>query len=355
MAQLDIKTANQLFPGPMPNGAISFMPARDAYQIFANIGAFYGQNINIGPLDVLTNTFPTLEDAVNYYYATGSAYVLSWMQTNYDPTLTMGIRLDGVSSEVHQNDELRQPVSPVLTGLSALPIVADTLSYTDSGGNIAQLGFTPDAQSLMSASMSAIKAALNVPTQASDINAVPTTRTVNGHALSSNVTVTKSDVNLGNVDNTSDLNKPVSTATQTALNGKFNTPTGTVAQYVAGDGSTASRSTSTPSRTVGTAFQVSTTRDAIVFYSIPATSNATLVAGSQVSATFRYADNSGMSTNVVTLPGDQFGIASGLLVSGIGSLKMMGIIPAGKWVQITTTNIAGTPTLGSMTAQEILL
>ena len=37
--------------------------------------------------------------------------------------------------------------------------------------------------------------------------------------------VTKAQVGLGNVDNTSDLNKPVSTATQTALNGKQNTLT----------------------------------------------------------------------------------------------------------------------------------
>ena len=51
---------------------------------------------------------------------------------------------------------------------------------------------------------------------------VPNTRTVNGHALSSNVTVTKSDVGLGNVDNTSDASKPVSTATQTALDAKQN-------------------------------------------------------------------------------------------------------------------------------------
>lgn len=35
---------------------------------------------------------------------------------------------------------------------------------------------------------------LTIPTQASDINAVPTTRKVNGHALSSDVTVTASDV-----------------------------------------------------------------------------------------------------------------------------------------------------------------
>lgn len=37
--------------------------------------------------------------------------------------------------------------------------------------------------------------------------------------------VTKSQVGLGNVDNTSDVNKPISTATQTALNGKANNAT----------------------------------------------------------------------------------------------------------------------------------
>ena len=35
--------------------------------------------------------------------------------------------------------------------------------------------------------------------------------------------VTKESIGLGNVDNTSDLNKPISTATQTALNAKANT------------------------------------------------------------------------------------------------------------------------------------
>lgn len=43
------------------------------------------------------------------------------------------------------------------------------------------------------------------------------------------VTLAKGDVGLGNVDNTSDANKPVSTATQTALNGKSNTGHGHVA------------------------------------------------------------------------------------------------------------------------------
>ena len=39
-------------------------------------------------------------------------------------------------------------------------------------------------------------------------------------------TPTKSDVGLSNVDNTSDLAKPVSTATQTALDGKITAPSG---------------------------------------------------------------------------------------------------------------------------------
>ena len=45
-----------------------------------------------------------------------------------------------------------------------------------------------------------------VPTTAADINAVPTTRTVNGHALSADVTVTKSDVGLSNVANVDTTN-----------------------------------------------------------------------------------------------------------------------------------------------------
>lgn len=60
--------------------------------------------------------------------------------------------------------------------------------------------------------------------------------TVNAHALSSNVTVTKSDLSLDQLDNTSDANKPVSTATQSALNAKQNSiTTGSSSQFLKGD------------------------------------------------------------------------------------------------------------------------
>ena len=56
-----------------------------------------------------------------------------------------------------------------------------------------------------------------------DNNYVPTSRTVNGKALSADITISKSDVSLGNCDNTSDADKPISAATQTALDAKQNT------------------------------------------------------------------------------------------------------------------------------------
>ena len=55
---------------------------------------------------------------------------------------------------------------------------------------------------------------------------VDKTLRINGYALSDgDVSLGKSDVGLGNVDNTSDANKPISTATQSALDGKVSTST----------------------------------------------------------------------------------------------------------------------------------
>jgi hypothetical protein len=59
-------------------------------------------------------------------------------------------------------------------------------------------------------------------------NFVPNTTTVNGHALSANVTVTATDLSLGNVNNTSDANKPVSTAQAAAIAAVTTTTLGAV-------------------------------------------------------------------------------------------------------------------------------
>lgn len=60
----------------------------------------------------------------------------------------------------------------------------------------------------------------------SDINAVQTNLKTHINNKSNPHEVTKDQVGLGNVDNTSDANKPISNATQTALNGKFSATDG---------------------------------------------------------------------------------------------------------------------------------
>ena len=58
---------------------------------------------------------------------------------------------------------------------------------------------------------------------AAEVGADPAgTAETKANAVQTNISLTKADVGLGNVDNTSDANKPISTATQTALNGKAN-------------------------------------------------------------------------------------------------------------------------------------
>lgn len=60
----------------------------------------------------------------------------------------------------------------------------------------------------------------------SDINAVQTNLETHINNKSNPHKVTKAQVGLGNVNNTSDANKPISNATQTALNGKFSATDG---------------------------------------------------------------------------------------------------------------------------------
>ena len=67
---------------------------------------------------------------------------------------------------------------------------------------------------------------LNTKANTTDVNAVlsnkvDNTTTVNGKQLNTNIALNKSDVGLSEVENTSDINKPISTLTQAALDTKL--------------------------------------------------------------------------------------------------------------------------------------
>ncbi len=105
---------------------------------------------------------------------------------------------------------------------------ADTLSLSCNDGQI--LGYSTSSTSWRcvdgavngGGTWGTIKGTL---TNQSDLAAaltgkVSTSTTINGRSLNRNVSLIAADLNLGNVNNTTDMNKPVSLAMQTALNGK---------------------------------------------------------------------------------------------------------------------------------------
>ena len=127
----------------------------------------------------------------------------------------------------------------IVTGIWNGTIISDTYISSAATWNAKQnaLGFTPENITNKSTSLTSPDNT-KYPTTLAVSNAIsgfaplanPTfTGTVNG--------ITKSMVGLGDVDNTTDLNKPISSATQTALDGKNKTITsGTAAPSGGSDG-----------------------------------------------------------------------------------------------------------------------
>lgn len=119
------------------------------------------------------------------------------------------------------------------------------------------------------------------------------------------------------------------------------------------------RSFAQPSRSLNSSFQISTTRDAIVNYTVDIAATLSLTTGQAGTVALKYADDSGMTTNVVTVQSSVNGNA-GTLAIGLGltqtaTAALSGIIPAGKYVKLVTTNTTGTPTFTMRAAQEVLL
>ena len=104
------------------------------------------------------------------------------------------------------------------------PISTATQTALDGKQNVSTANYQMgNASGGWDAMTNAQQDALNSGATTTNISQIATnTSTIAGHMADTNNphSVTKTQVGLGNVDNTSDLNKPISTATQTALDGK---------------------------------------------------------------------------------------------------------------------------------------
>ncbi|NBW08264.1 MAG: hypothetical protein EBR82_09575 [Caulobacteraceae bacterium] len=205
-------------------------------------------------------------------------------------------------------------------------------------------------------------------------------------------------------------------ATQSALTSglaaKFNTPTGTTAQYVRGDGSLATlpapgagtvtsitagtglsggtitasgtislpnvgtagsysgvttdpqgrvtagttRSASNGARALNSCFQISATRDALVSYAVDVTTTVTLGGTPEGSVFLRTYTNSGCSAGQVGVISGSSGQPTTLTVSVgqqiKGSVNLYGMVPAGTWARIETANTSGTPAFSIRADQQ---
>lgn len=116
---------------------------------------------------------------------------------------------------------------------------------------------------------------------------------------------------------------------------------------------------SNPSLAVNTSRQPSTTRDTLVNASVDITSTISLTTGQTGKVSLQYADNTGFSTNVVTIQtatnGNTGALTIGLNLSQVYTAALTGIVPAGKFYRLVTTNVTGTPTYGTPVIQEVLL
>lgn len=121
----------------------------------------------------------------------------------------------------------------------------------------------------------------------------------------------------------------------------------------------AMRSFTNPSRTINSAFQISTTRDAMAFYSVSIPTSLSLSGGENGAVVLEYADDSGISTNVVTVGTVRNG-NTGTLTLGLNTLASMGcqisgMIPAGKYARLRPVDTTGSPVQAFVSAQEVLI
>lgn len=110
---------------------------------------------------------------------------------------------------------------------------------------------------------------------------------------------------------------------------------------------------------LNTCFQLSSTRDVQVNYSIDVTATLTLVGGARGTVALRSYSDSACATGQQTLVSGSSGLPAALSVAiglqNLGSVALPAVVPAGTWVRIETANDTGTPTFAARQGQEVQL
>lgn len=149
---------------------------------------------------------------------------------NKEPVITAG-----TTAQYYRGDKSWQTLDKAAVGLSNVdntsdaskPISSATQTALNGKANTTHTHAATDitsgtlSSSVLPAASEAAAGIVELATTTEAATGTDTARAVTPAGLAAGLqTVTKSSLGLGNVDNTSDANKPISTATQTALDGK---------------------------------------------------------------------------------------------------------------------------------------
>lgn len=119
------------------------------------------------------------------------------------------------------------------------------------------------------------------------------------------------------------------------------------------------RSFAYQTRALNTCFQVSSTRDALVTYSVDIATSLSLTTGQQGTVYLRTYSDSSCTSGVQELTrfvnGQTGTLTVGLALTQNVTGTLTGVIPAGSYVQLVTQNNTGTPTFTARPGQEVLL
>lgn len=143
------------------------------------------------------------------------------------------------------------------------------------------------------------------------------------------------------------------------LQADWNSSDVTSVSYINNKPSSLSPTPSSASRSLNSSFQLSTTRNALVNYSVDVSCALSLTSGETGTGFLEYADDSGFTTNVVEVcrfvNSNTGSLAIGLnLIQAITGV-ISGFIPLNKYCRIRTANTLGTPTFNFRSGQEVLL
>lgn len=110
-----------------------------------------------------------------------------------------------------------------------------------------------------------------------------------------------------------------------------------------------------PTITLNSAAQLSTTRDVLVVYPVDVNVQSLLLGSASGTTTLEYADNAGMTTNVVAFTPCTNSTSGVLSLVNTNTCVLSGVIPAGKYREVITTVNSGTVNFTAKKGQETSL